>query len=56
MLRPIVAEHCLAPFENESRCMLPVIPHEIAASSLEIACYGFTVLAALFTWLLTLRF
>jgi hypothetical protein len=36
--------------------MLPIIPHEAIASSLEIACYGFTVVAACLTWVFTLRF
>lgn len=36
--------------------MLPVIPHDVIVSSLEIACYGFTVAAACLTWVLTVRF
>lgn len=36
--------------------MLPIIPQEAIVSSLELACYGCTVVAACLTYLITLRF
>jgi hypothetical protein len=35
--------------------MLPILPGELLAGSLELVCYGFTVLAALASYFLMLR-
>jgi hypothetical protein len=35
--------------------MLPILPSDILAGSLELVCYGFTVLAALFSFLMLPR-
>jgi hypothetical protein len=36
--------------------MYPLVPPDAMAGALEMACYGFTVAAALLSYLLTLRF
>lgn len=35
--------------------MYPILPCEFVAGSLELVCYGFTVLAALVSYVLMLR-
>lgn len=35
--------------------MYPIIPVETFSGAIELACYGFTTMAALITFLLTLR-
>lgn len=35
--------------------MLPILPCELVAGSLELVCYGFTVLAALASYIFMLR-
>jgi hypothetical protein len=35
--------------------MYPILPCELVAGGLELVCYGFTVLAALASYLLMLR-
>jgi hypothetical protein len=35
--------------------MIPVLPSDALAGSLELVCYGFTVLAALFSFLMLPR-
>ena len=35
--------------------MFPVLPSELLAGSLELVCYGFTVLAALISFLMVPR-
>ena len=36
--------------------MYPILPGQSADGLLEMMCYGFTVVAALFSYLVTLRF
>jgi hypothetical protein len=35
--------------------MFPILPGELLAGGLELVCYGFTVLAALISYLLMMR-
>jgi hypothetical protein len=35
--------------------MFPILPSELISGGLELVCYGFTVLAALVSYLLMLR-
>jgi len=40
---------------SPERTMFPILPGELLTGGLELVCYGFTILAALLSYLLMLR-